>query len=156
MARPAISLSILNETVTKSDLPEQSKKHLSYCIHRFARLLGRGLDMEINETLLFHRPDLHSAGLTAGSLANIRSGVRAALRLTNRIGPETQSRAWVGAIDRARAWNGPGRRRRRGAGVGRAGGAPPPLGPPPLPPPPAPPADLALPIFPLKIFVNKK
>jgi hypothetical protein len=111
MARPAISLSVLHETVLTSDLTESSKKHLSYCIHRFARLLGRGLDMEINETLLFHRPDLHSAGLTAGSLANIRSGVRAALRLTNRIGPETQSRAWVGAIDRAKAWNGPGRRR---------------------------------------------
>jgi hypothetical protein len=111
MARLAISLSVLHETVLRSDLTESSKKHLSYCIHRFARLLGRGLDMEINETLLFHRPDLHSAGLTAGSLANIRSGVRAALRLTNRIGPETQSRAWVGATDRARAWDGPGRRR---------------------------------------------
>src|SRR3954470_15731828 len=111
MARPGISLSVLNETVLRSDLTESSKKHLSYCIHRFARLLGRGLDMEINETLLFHRPDLHSAGLTAGSLANIRSGVRAALRLTNRIGPETQSQAWVGAIDRARAGDGPGKRR---------------------------------------------
>jgi hypothetical protein len=31
MARPAISLSVLNETVLRSDLTESSKKHLSYC-----------------------------------------------------------------------------------------------------------------------------
>jgi len=67
--------------------------------------------MEITETLLVHRPDLHAAGLTAGSLANIRSGVRAALRLTDRIGPEPHSPAWAGAIDQARAWDGPGKRR---------------------------------------------
>jgi hypothetical protein len=70
MARSAMSLNNLTEAVSQSNLPDERKKWLSYCIRRFGSAFGRDMTMEVNETAILKRPDLHSAGLTAATMSS--------------------------------------------------------------------------------------